>query len=181
MDLWPFFFFNTTQKSLATVDIDACMGWCISNIQQFKSLKKNTIAFSKSISVCLWMIWCMSGMDEGDSDTSDVKIVCHDLWKNWYSMSAVKILRTTVKSFCMKSLIVFFPDALLSSHCNWDMMKLIRLIEQSHKSHNAPFPYPMCTFQLHCALWDIGQVLLWDLWIRSIWHEHSNHLKKGIN
>ena len=111
MDLWPFFFFNTTQKSLATVDVDAYMGWCIWNIQQFKSLKK-TIAFSKSVSVCLWMIWCMSGMDQGDKDTSDVKIMCHDLWKNWYSMSAVQILRTTVKSFRMKSLIqVFFPKS----------------------------------------------------------------------
>ena len=40
-------------------------------------------------------------------------------------------------------------------------------IDQSHKSHNAPVPYPtkdhfgteMYTFMFHChALWDMGQV-----------------------
>ena len=64
--------------------------------------------------------------DQGDSDKSDIEIACHELSKNWCSMSMVKFFRTIVKSFCMKSLIhLFFPDALLSSRCSWDTMKLI--------------------------------------------------------
>ena len=136
-DLWILFSWNATQQSLVTLDLDAYNGWCISNIEPLKkSLKWKKNPFRKSIMLCLWMIWCLSRIDQGNSDTSDVEIVCHEVWKNCYSVSVLHLLRTIVRSFCMKSLIlVFVPDALLISHCSWDMMKLTRLIWYENPKH----------------------------------------------
>ena len=186
MDLWPFFFLNTTQKSLATVDIAAYMGWCIWSIQQFNSLKKNNIAFCKSISGVF--VDDLVHVRNGPRWQWHMSKLCRDLWKNWYSMSAVKILRTTVKSFCMKSLIqVFFSRCIteFTLQLRYDETNQIdRAISQIPQctnsiSHNTPFRIECAHFCSALCIVGYRTGTLLDLCIGSIWYEDSNHFKKG--
>ena len=156
MDLWPFFFFNTTQKSLATVDIDAYMGWCIWNIHQFKSLKKNVIAFSKSIS-CVFV-------DDLVHIRNGPRWQWHIRCQNCVSWPLEKLIfyacgkKLRTKSFCMKRVIqVFFSRCIteFTLQLRYDETNQInRAISQIPQctnsiSHNTPFRIEMYTFLFH--------------------------------
>ena len=97
--------------------------------------EKNTIAFSKSISVYVddlvhvpngprwqWYIRCQNCVSWPLEKL--IFYVCSKNFKNHCEAILHEKLNSSIFSRC------------------WDMMKLIRLIEQSHKSHNAPIPYP---------------------------------------
>ena len=123
------FFGNTMQQSLGIAAVDAYMGWLIRNLQQVKrSDKTPSIPFSEFILVYLWMIWWLSWMDQSDSKHEMSRCVSWAMEKLIFSVHGEIFKNHCEVIFCEK-LRIFCPDALpSSSHCRWDMIKLIWFI-----------------------------------------------------